>query len=104
VLVAAAVLACGKVATNVDQVIAIDVVLPDSIRVADTIYALGRALNGRGDSVAAEIIWSSLDPAILVVADSTTGKTYGKAVGTGRLQARVGALRSNPQSVIVRGP
>jgi hypothetical protein len=104
VLVAAAVLACGKVATNVDQVIAIDVVLPDSIRVADTLLPSARALNGRGDSVAAEIFWSSLDTAIIAVLDSATGETLGRAVGTGRVQARTGALRSNPQSVIVRGP
>ena len=99
-------LACGKLGTNLDQVVALEIVLPDSGRVVvgDSIQPLGRALNGRGDSVAAEIFWSSLDTAIIVVPDSMTGVTYGKAVGTGRLQARVGALRSNPQSVIVRVP
>jgi len=100
------VLACGKLGTNLDQVVALEIVLPDSGRVVvgDSILARGRALNGRGDSVAAEIFWSSLDTAIIFVRDSTIGFTYGKSVGTGRLQARAGALRSNPQSVIVRVP
>lgn len=99
-------LACGTLGTNLDQVVALEIVLPDSGRVVlgGTILPLGRALNGRGDSVAAEIFWSSLDTAIITVSDSATGATFGKAVGTGRLQARVGALRSNPQSVIVRVP
>jgi hypothetical protein len=100
----AALLACGKLGTNLDQVVALEIVLPDSgvIKVGGTLLPLGRALNGRGDSVAAEIFWSALDTAIITVTDSATGATYGKAVGTGRLQARVGVLRSNPQSVIVR--
>jgi hypothetical protein len=51
--------------------------------------------------VAAEIRWSALDTAIIAV-DSTTGATVGKVAGTGRLQARVASLRSNPQSVLVQ--
>lgn len=101
---AAALLACGKLGTEVDAIIALEVVLPDTIVVGETFLARGRALNGRGDSVAAAIFWSSLDTAIVVVLDSVAGETYGKAAGSGRLQARVGALRSNAQSVIVREP
>ena len=102
----AALLACGKLGTDLDSVVALEIVLPDSGRIAvgDTLRPSARALNGRGDSVAAEIFWSSLDTAIIAVLDSATGKTLGKAVGTGRLQARTGPLRSNPQSVIVRVP
>ena len=58
-------------------------------------------MNGRGDSVAAPIYWSSLDTAVVAVVDSGTGVTFAKAPGTGRLQARVGSLRSNPQNVLV---
>lgn len=99
-------LACGKFGTNLDEVVALEITLPDSgrIDVGGALFPQARALNGRGDSVAAEILWSSLDTAIITVTDSTTGETFGKAAGTGRLQARTGALRSNPQSVIVRGP
>src|SRR5437660_487825 len=62
---------------------------------------LGRALNSQGDSVAAQIFWATLDTATIVVLDSTTGVTVGKVVGSGRLQGRVGLLRSNPQTVVV---
>ena len=96
------VLAC-KLGTNLDSVVALEVVLPDSGRVivGSTIQPTARALNGRGDSVAAEIFWSSLDTAIIAV-ESITGETLGKAVGTGRIQARTGALRSNPQIITVQ--
>ncbi len=71
------------------------------MEVGDTLHPTARALNGRGDSVAAEIFWSSLDTAIVVVVDSATGATRGKAVGPGRVQARFGSLRSNPQNLAV---
>jgi len=79
------------------------VFLPDSgrVEVGDTLRPSARALNGRGDSVAAQIYWSSLDTAIVPVVDSGTGATFAKAAGTGRLQARTGALRSNPQTIVV---
>ena len=93
---------CGQLGTDLDQVVALDVLLPDSgqLELGDTLHPEARALNGRGDSVAAQIFWSSLDTAIIVV-DSATGATFGKATGTGRLQARFGSLRSNAQSVLV---
>ena len=77
--------------------------LPDSgrLEIGDTLHPGARALNGRGDSVAAQIFWSSLDTAIVSVVDSATGVTFAKAAGTGRLQARFGTLRSNPQNVLV---
>ena len=77
--------------------------LPDSGRaeVGDTLRPGARALNGRGDSVAGQVYWSSLDTAIVPVVDSVTGVTFAKAAGSGRLQARVGGLRSNPQTVVV---
>jgi len=95
-------LACSKI-TSSDQVVALDILLPDSghIELGDTLLPLGRALNSQGDSVAAQIFWASIDTATIVVLDSTTGATIGKAPGSGRLQARVGFLRSNPQNVVV---
>jgi len=79
------------------------VFFPDSgrLEVGDMLHPAARALNGRGDSVAAQIFWSSLDTAIVSVVDSTTGVTLAKAVGTGRLQARFGGLHSNPENVAV---
>ena len=79
--------------------------LPDSgrVEVDDTLRPGARALNGRGDSIAAAIVWSALDTAIQVV-DSLTGTTVGHTVGAGRLQARVGNLRSNPVTISVLAP
>ena len=76
---------------------------PDSgrLEVGDTLRPVARALNGHGDSVPAQVYWTSLDTAIVAVADSATGATFAKAVGIGRLQARFGGLRSNPQNVFV---
>ena len=105
IAVLAAALACAKLGTNLDDVVAIEIVLPeDTITIGDTLLPRARALNGRGDSVAAQIFWVSIDTAIIAVLDSTTGQSLGKAQGTGRLQARTGALRSNPRGVIVRAP
>lgn len=80
--------------------------LPDSgaVELGDTLRPRARALNGRGDSVAATIVWASLDTAIVAVVDSTTGATLGKALGAGRVQARVDALRSSPLTIRVQSP
>ncbi len=82
---------------------AIEVVLPDSgrVEVTDTLRPRGRALNGLGDSIQAQLYWSSLDTALAVL-DSATGVSLPKAVGTARLQARTGNLFSNPQTVTIR--
>jgi len=79
------------------------VFFPDSgrLEIGDTLHPEARALNGRGDSVPAQVYWTSLDTAFVTVLDSATGATFAKAVGTGRLQARFGSLRSNPQNVFV---
>jgi len=71
------------------------------MEVGDTLHPSARALNGRGDSVAAQIFWSSLDSGVIAVVDSTTGAALGKTTGTGRLQARFGGFRSNAQNVFV---
>lgn len=85
--------------------IAIEVGIPDSglVEVGDTLRPTARALNGRGDSTAAVIVWSALDTTLEVV-DSTAGTTVGRFVGNGRLQARVGNLRSNPVTITILSP
>jgi hypothetical protein len=79
------------------------VILPDSghVEVSDTFHPRARALNGVGDSVAADVFWAALDSAVLALLDSTAGEFLAKKVGTGRIQARVGTLRSNPLPVTV---
>jgi len=80
--------------------VAIEIVLPDSARVevTDMFRPSGRALNGLGDSVQAQLYWSSLDTTLTVL-DSATGVSLANAVGTARLQARTGRLFSNPEVV-----
>jgi hypothetical protein len=80
-------------------------VVPDSgrLEVGDTLRPTARALNGRGDSTAAVIVWGALDTTIQVV-DSNAGTTVGRIIGTGRLQARVGNLRSNPFTIFILAP
>lgn len=80
--------------------------VPDSgaVEVSDSIQPRARALNGYGDSVAATIVWGALDTATVTVLDTTTGLTLGKALGQGRIQARVGSLRSNPLPIRVQSP
>ncbi|HEY6853024.1 MAG TPA: hypothetical protein VI139_02155 [Gemmatimonadales bacterium] len=94
---------CTNLGTDLNQVVAVEVSLPygGNVELADTIFPSSRALDGRGDSVAAIIYWKSLDTAHVTVLDSTTGATLGKAVGAGQIQARVGNLRSNPVAITV---
>jgi hypothetical protein len=78
------------------------VIVPDSgrVEVLDTLRPHARALNGRGDSTAAQIVWSALDTT-LQVADSLAGVFVGRAPGSGRIQARAGSLVSNPVTITV---
>jgi hypothetical protein len=78
------------------------VIVPDSgrVEVLDTLRPHARALNGRGDSTAAQIVWSALDTT-LQVADSLAGVFVGRAAGSGRIQARAGSLVSNPVTITV---
>ena len=93
--------ACKALSPDLDAVIAIEVTLPDSsIYVGDTVRPQGKALNGRGDSTGATIVWTALDTTIRVL-DSLAGTTVGVSAGTGRLLARVGSLRSNPVAIRV---
>ncbi len=95
--------ACGKLGTNLDQVVALEVSLPDSgnVEIGDTIIPHAQALNGRGDSVAAALMWASFNPDTLQILDPATGAALGRAFGTARVQARVGNLRSNPLLILV---
>ncbi len=98
--------ACGKLGTDLNAIVALDVSLPDSgrVEVGDTLVPRARALDGHGDPVVATIVWARLDTTVQVI-DSLTGATVGLTGGqTGRLQARVGNLRSNPLTLSVQSP
>jgi len=94
---------CSSLSPDFNQVVAIEVSLPygGNVELGDTIVPSGRALDGRGDSVAAIIYWKSLDTAHVTVLDSTTGATLAKANGAGAIQARAGNLHSNPIAITV---
>ena len=94
----AAALACGKLGPDLNRVIALEVTAPDSLEEYDTLVPHARALDGHGDSVAATIVWATLDTAALTVLDSSTGTTVVNHPGTpaGRLLARAGTLFSSP--------
>ena len=88
--------ACGKLGPDFNQLVAIEVAAPDSVEELDTLRPQARALDGRGHAVSANIVWATVDvAAVLEVVDSTTGVTAAEQPGTGHLQARAGALRSN---------
>jgi hypothetical protein len=94
--VLSAAVACGELGPDFDRVVALEVSTPDSLEQLDTLRPRARALNGRGDSVAATILWVTLDTARLTVVNETTGKLVGRQPGAdARVQARAGNLRSN---------
>lgn len=95
---------CEPVGIDLDEVIAIQVSLPDSgiVEEGDTIVPHARALNGHGDSVAAQFVWATGDTATLQVLDPATGTTLARRPPSGRLQAQVGTLRSPLLTVTVR--
>ena len=94
---------CSSLSPDFNQVVALEASLPfnGSVELGDTLVPSGRALDGRGDSVAATIYWTSLDTAHVTVLDSTTGATLGKTVGAGAIQARTNNLHSNPLAITV---
>ena len=55
-------------------------------------------MDGHGDSVAATILWATLDTALLTVVNETTGVMVGKRASAtpARVEARVEDLPSNP--------
>jgi len=100
--VLAAALACGKFGPgDLNHPIALEVAAPDSLEEYDTLRPRARVIDGYGDSVAATIVWSTADTAILTLLDSTMGTTVVNHPGTtpGRLLARTGGLFSNPISI-----
>jgi len=100
--VVAAAAGCGAFGPpDLNRVIAIEVIAPDSLEELVTLVPHARALDGHLDSVPATFIWSTLDTAVLTVLDSTTGRTVVNHAGnSGRLLARTGSMFSNP--VVIR--
>jgi hypothetical protein len=88
-----------------DEVIQITVVVADSVAMTDTLRAHATAATGRGDTVAATMIWTSFDTTILALADGSAGVFVGRQAGkTTAIQVRTGNLRSNPIPIRVTAP
>ena len=94
-LLAAAALACSNVTDDGSGVVALDVKVPSrlEVEVGDTVQLSARALDRNGDSVAAEITWSTPDTTVSVT--PAAGLVAGLAPGTGRVQAAEGTLVSD---------
>jgi hypothetical protein len=94
-LLAAAALGCSNITDVGNGVVALEVKVPSrlELEVGDTIQLSARALDRAGDSVAAEIGWSTPDATVSV--DPATGRATGLAPGTGRIQATQGTLISD---------
>src|SRR5207247_1463135 len=98
-LVVATAVACSKLGTDLNEVSATGTAAPDSLEQYDTLVPGAAALNGAGDTVPATILWTSLD-SVLTVLNDTTGKTVvSHTRQTGRLQAHLGNLFSNPIAI-----
>lgn len=94
-LLAAAALACSNITDVGNGIVALDVKVPPrlEVEVGDTVQLSARALDRNGDSVAAEITWSTPDTTVSVT--PATGLVAGLAPGTGRVQAVEGTLVSD---------
>lgn len=92
----AAAAACTSLHVDANEVIALVTAFRDSLEEYDTLIPQAAALNAAGDTVPVTVLWASLDTTLTVLND-TTGKTVVHTTGSsGRLQARVGNLVSNP--------
>ena len=94
--VVVALTACSSLTEIGGGVVALEVQLPVPafIEANDTVQIRARALNVQGDSVAATITW--LTPDTTLVIDPTTGEVSTTLTsGSGKVQARVGSLRSD---------
>ncbi len=96
--------ACSQLPSGEDGVVALELRLPSPAVVEqnDTLGLRARALNANGDSVGAVVYWRTLDDTLLTVVDSIGLVTTSRTLGTARVQARVGSLRSDIVTLTLR--
>ncbi len=93
---------CSDLSSNNDEPITLEIRTPAGlpgssppVEIGDTFVLSARALNQKGDSVPATIVWRTPDTAFLFV-DSLTGRISGKQpLANARVQARTGSLISD---------
>ena len=95
-----AVLGCSGLDEGSGGVVAlqVEVPVPSTVEVGDTLQLHATALDANGDPVDAAITWDAADPTVTV---TNTGLVTGASVGSGRVQAHEGSLGSNVVTVTV---
>jgi hypothetical protein len=98
-----ATLACSKLPSGEGGVVALELRLPAPAYVepGDTVTLRARALDAQGDSVDARIVWRVLDSTLILV-DSAGRITTDTNAGSGRVQAALGRLFSDLQTLNIR--
>ncbi|MGH7593707.1 MAG: hypothetical protein ACRELE_07640 [Gemmatimonadales bacterium] len=108
----AIVTACSSLPDAGGGIVDLEIRAPDSLCTAATACTLvagdsltfrARALNLQGDSVAADILWSTPDT-LLITLDTLRGAVIARSDSTGvaHVQARTGTLRSDVISITVQ--
>jgi len=114
--IAGTLVACSKLTEGSGGVVALELRLPvqPAVEQNDTLTLRARALDAKGDSVAATICWQTLDDSVLaIVPDSADGTlapceyrtsrvTTSRTSGTARVQASTSGLRSDLISLTLR--
>ncbi len=100
---------CTLLTSDFDRIIALQIDPEDrTVVVGDTIHLAAQAVNAAGEFVAdAEIFWAIIDAdsgQIGFTLDTATGIVSGLQPGSGRVQARVEEIRSNPITITVVAP
>ena len=100
---------CTLLTADFDRIVALQIDPEDrTVVVGDTIHLAAQAVNAAGEFVAdAEIFWAIIDVdsgQIGFTLDTATGIVSGIQLGSGRVQARVEEIRSNPISITVVAP
>ncbi len=100
---------CTLLTADFDRIVALQIDPEDRIVVVgDTIHLAAQAVNAAGEFVAdAVIFWAIIDAdsgQIGFTLDTATGIVSGIQTGSGRVQARVEEIRSNPIPITVVEP
>ncbi|HEY3934797.1 MAG TPA: hypothetical protein VGL65_09290 [Gemmatimonadales bacterium] len=104
VMVAGVAFACSGLPASGNGIVALVVETPDSLNltVGDSLKLRAHAENLQGDSVAADILWSTPDTALITVDAFGTITDRLDTSATARVQASTGTLVSNIVSITLR--
>ncbi len=100
---------CTLLTADFDRIVALQIDPEDrTVVVGDTIHLAAQAVNAAGEFIAdAAIFWAIIDAdsgQIGFSLDTATGIVSGVQPGSGRVQARVEEIRSNPILITVVAP